>query len=469
MTRRITVAMLAAILVALFVAGLTVTIVTAAQARSSSRRDLVAQASQLRGYLGLEPGGAPSGDDRVRVARAQACRNLAQAAVRPDGTVRAKADAGEVPLPPSMDLAVLDSGGIDSGIRNGVVYAAFACPRAVPRAGDAAVANLNVFVLLDRPMSGLRRVRSGVTLAALITVPGALLAAVALGRRLSRPVVSASRAATRMAAGDLSTRLDEDGDVAEMAALNRSLNHLAASLDRSRGLEQQFLLSISHDLRTPLTSIKGYAEALADGTLTDVDRGVAVIQQEAGRLERLVRDLLDLARLEARQFRLELTAVDLADVAARCVAAFANGPTAGEIRLEVGPGTARAMVRGDRDRLGQIAANLVENALKYAISSVVVDAGASGGLAWLRVSDDGPGIAAQDLPHVFERLYVAADRPVRAESGSGLGLAIVRELAQAMGGDVSAEAGTQRGTTMLVRLPAATSSDTAEPSLAQPR
>ncbi len=453
MTRRITLTMLVAILVSLFVAGSTVAVVAAAGARTNTRRDLVGQATRLRAAIGVQPGAAALGEERLRIARGAACRNLAQTVVRPDGTVRAKAEVGDAALPPLMDIDALEAGRIVSGTYSGVVYAAFACPKGEPRAGETAKPNVNAFVVSDRPTSGLRRVRAGVFLAALLTLPVALVAAVALGRRLSRPVISASDAATRMAAGDLSTRLDDVSSVPEIAALGRSLNHLAASLDRSRGLEQQFLMSISHDLRTPLTSIKGYAEALADGTLTDVDRGVAVIQQEAGRLERLVRDLLDLARLEARQFRLELTMVDLAEVAQRCVDAFANGPNAGEIRLEVGAQTTSAPVRADRDRLGQIAANLVENALKYAISTVVVDAGTTGNHAWLRVTDDGPGIPDQDLPHVFERLYVAASRPVREESGSGLGLAIVRELAEAMGGEASAQAGSQRGTTMVVRLP----------------
>ena len=275
-------------------------------------------------------------------------------------------------------------------------------------------------------------------LAALLTVPVALIAAVALGRRLSGPVISASDAATRMAAGDLSTRLDEVSTVPEMAALSRSLNHLAANLDRSRGLEQQFLLSISHDLRTPLTSIKGYAEALADGTLTDVDRGVAVIQQEAGRLERLVRDLLDLARLESRQFRLELTRWILPRSARRCVDAFANGP--GGRRDPLGGGAADNPRHGacgprpagpDRRKPGGERPE-VRHQLGRGRR------GTTGNHAWLRVTDDGPGISDQDLPHVFERLYVAASRPVREESGSGLGLAIVRELAQAMGGEASA-------------------------------
>ena len=112
-------------------------------------------------------------------------------------------------------------------------------------------------------------------------------------------------------------------------------------------------------------------------------------------------------------------------------------------------------VRGDDHRLGQVAANLLENALKYANGRIEVRTEADGTWSRLTVTDDGPGIPPEDLPHVFERLYVAQLHPARSEAGSGLGLAIVRELVHAHGGEVTAEAAPGRGTRMVVRLPAA--------------
>ena len=219
----------------------------------------------------------------------------------------------------------------------------------------------------------------------------------------------------------------------------RSINSMAGALERSKGLEQQFLLSVSHDLRTPLTSIRGYAEAIADGTAPEPAAAGEVILTESRRLERLVRDLLDLARLESRQFTLDFAYVDLVDVATATVDGFRPDAEASHVTLTTAGATDGIVVRADADRLAQVVANLVDNALKFARTSVTVSTSRSGPEAVLTVDDDGPGIATEDLPHVFERLYVSRHEPVRRETGSGLGLAIVHELVVAMGGTVTAE------------------------------
>jgi signal transduction histidine kinase len=177
-----------------------------------------------------------------------------------------------------------------------------------------------------------------------------------------------------------------------------------------------------------------------------------VIVTEAARLERLVRDLLDLAKLESRSFSLHLENLDLAAVARAGADGFAHDDEAG---VQVSFTGETVTVRADRDRLGQVVANLVENARKFARSSVVVTVGRQGERAWLTVDDDGPGIPDADLPYVFERLYVAHREPARRESGSGLGLAIVRELVRAMGGDVGAYRSPSGGARLSVSLPAA--------------
>ncbi len=154
----------------------------------------------------------------------------------------------------------------------------------------------------------------------------------------------------------------------ELADLARTLNAMAAQLEHARGMERAFILSVSHDLRTPLTSIRGYAEAMTDGAIsTDAEqaRAVHVIESEARRLERLVADLLDLARLDARQFSLSPRPIDAAETVRTTVDAF--GPAATELGITTrvdGPATLPA--DADPDRLAQIVANLIENALKYA-------------------------------------------------------------------------------------------------------
>jgi two-component system sensor histidine kinase BaeS len=229
-------------------------------------------------------------------------------------------------------------------------------------------------------------------------------------------------------------------------------------------------MSVSHDLRTPLTSIRGYAEAIGDGTAPDVGHAADVILSESRRLERLVGDLLDLAKLDARRFSLDLQPVDATEVAAGITDSFA--PAAAEAGLTLtGDGT-EAMVRADPDRLAQVVANLVENAFKFASSRIDVSvrsdgpgaggAGAGGdgaggaGEVVIAVQDDGPGIPPDDLDRVFERMFQSDRTPAR-HTGSGLGLAIVAELVGAMGGRVQAVSPVldSRGTRLEVRLPPA--------------
>jgi two-component system, OmpR family, sensor kinase len=295
-------------------------------------------------------------------------------------------------------------------------------------------------------------------LAGLIVLLAVALLSMWLASRLTRPISTIERAAAQLATGDLSARADVPPTTDdELAALAHALNTMASQLEQARGSEHAFLLSISHDLRTPLTSIRGYAEALADGTLDDADpnerkRAANIIGAEGRRLERLVRDLLDLSRLDTHQFSLNPRPCDATEVVRDAAEAFA--PQAHElgIALNISSGEVLA-VDLDPERLGQIAANLIENALKYATTSVdVYAARQSDAQVAVVVVDDGPGIAADQATRVFERLYTVRDAPGRAV-GTGLGLAIVRELAAAMGGSARVEAAPGGGTRFVVSLP----------------
>jgi two-component system sensor histidine kinase BaeS len=358
-------------------------------------------------------------------------------------------------------VAQLLRGTTVSGNNGSLVYAASAEP--VPTGHLVAV-------VTRKADAGLRAAGRWFFLAAAIAVIVSAVVAVLLSRRIARPVRDADAAAHRIAAGELSTRLPEPPASAadELADLVRSINAMAASLERSKALEQQFLLSVSHDLRTPLTSIQGYAEAITDGATSDPAWAASVIASEAKRLDRLVRDLLDLAKLQARSFRLEMRPVDLAAVAAATVDGFRPDAQSAGVSMRFDAPSA-VSVLGDGDRLAQVVANLVENALKYARSEVAVSVREDGGRAVLLVDDDGRGIAPEDLPHVFERLYVARHDPTRRESGSGLGLAITRELVETMGGEVAAEVAPEGGARMVVRLAVRTGAPLPGSPLAPPR
>ena len=349
-----------------------------------------------------------------------------------------------IPAPLSaglLDGAALRSGQTVSGNDGHVVFAAVPVSLTLRQRRNLGVAVGDVAVLV-----AVRSVRDPVDglLYFLLVAGAALLVAAAvasgLARRVSTPLVRAVRTTRELAGGDLSARVPVNAhDYPELTELAEAINTMGDSLSRSQNLERQFLLSVSHELRTPLTSIIGYTDAIADGTTDDIPAASAVIGSEARRLGRLLQDLLDLARLEARKFSLDMEPVDCGDLVALTAAAF--HPEAETLGLElitaVTPG-AGLWVRADPDRLSQVVANLTENAFKHAENRVVVGAGVVGRSVAIWVLDDGPGIPADDLPRVFER-HFTSDRVTSQRLGSGLGLAIVAELAAAMEAVVTAE------------------------------
>ena len=349
-----------------------------------------------------------------------------------------------------LDVARLQRGVAQTGVRGSTAFVA----QPLTPVGDQTPVLVLTQQVETRPLgrAGPYLLATGAFALFVATVVAALLA-----RRLTRPIAAMQTTAGRIAAGDLSARVDV-GSMPddELASLARSIDTMAGELENARGHERAFLLSISHDLRTPLTSIKGYAEAMSDGTIVsspDAIRAANVIMSESQRLERLVGDLLDLARLDARQFSLTPRAVDARAVVDATVRGFVPSARDWGVRLVLGAGAPIA-IDLDPERLAQIVANLVENALKYARTEVRVDVGLGEGQIVVRVDDDGPGIPDHARDRVFERLFTARGTPSRTV-GTGIGLAIVHELAGAMGGSASCEPLAEAGTRFVVRLPAA--------------
>jgi two-component system OmpR family sensor kinase len=275
----------------------------------------------------------------------------------------------------------------------------------------------------------------------------ALLAAL-LARGIAEPVRRVADAARSLAAGSVPEPLPATGSE-ELRTLSRTFNEMAGELARAREAERAFLLSVSHELKTPLTAIRGYAEALEEGVLAP-DEAVRVIHTEAARLERLVSDLLELARLNRLDFEVKRVELDLAEVAREAVARHALRARDLEVEIAV-DAPAPAPAEADPDRVAQVVSNLVENALRCTPPGGTVTIAAAPGT--IAVADTGPGIGADELPHAFDRFFLyrryASERPV----GTGLGLSIVRDLARAMGGEVAVESGAAGGTRFSVHLP----------------
>ncbi|MDQ7828706.1 MAG: ATP-binding protein [Armatimonadota bacterium] len=226
-------------------------------------------------------------------------------------------------------------------------------------------------------------------------------------------------------------------------------------LRRSERLRRELTANVSHELRTPLTSIKGFAETLLAGAMRDeatARRFLEIIDAEANRLVKLVDDLMDLSRLEARGAALELAPVDLPALVEETVTRLR--PLAGSRRLEVHPGTGSVTVLGDRDRLAQVLTNLIDNAIKFTPEPGRVEVAwrRQDGTVVLTVRDTGQGIPPADLPHIFERFY-KANRSRSAATGSGLGLAIARHIVEAHGGRITVQSREGAGTTFTVVLP----------------
>ena len=305
---------------------------------------------------------------------------------------------------------------------------------------------------------------TGLGIAAGISAALAAIVAFALARAIARPITRVANASRELAAGRSPEPLAVQG-ADEVAALATSFNHLASELDRAQDAERAFLLSVSHELKTPLTAIRGHAEALQDGVLDEQQAG-EVIEREAGRLERLIRDLLDLARLRRRSFSVNRATVDLGEVASEVAARFQRLARRFQVSLTA-VAEPSAIAAGDPDRVLQAVSNLVENALRCTAAGGGVRVVASPGR--IDIVDDGPGLAEEDLERAFERFYLydryGADRPV----GTGLGLAIVRELADAMGGKVEVRSVAGVGSTFSLTLPAARHTPAAEPGRASTR
>ena len=279
---------------------------------------------------------------------------------------------------------------------------------------------------------------------------GGLLAAIAaflVARRISRPVDRIATAARTLTAGTHPEPVPVEG-AAEIASLAISFNELVAQLQQAQEAERNFLLSVSHELKTPLTAIRGYAEAVEDGAI-DPREAAVTVTAEARRLERLVKDLLDLARMNKTDFSVHNTDIDLAEVVEDVCRRYEQPAADFGVTLRAftnGPAPAVA----DADRVLQVVSNLVENALRLTPAGGEVRVVAEPGC--LRVEDTGPGLDAGDREHAFERFYLheryGHERPV----GTGLGLAIVKELTLAMDGSVAVESRAGEPTVFTVRL-----------------
>jgi two-component system, OmpR family, sensor kinase len=357
---------------------------------------------------------------------------------------------------PDADLAAaLAQGGIVTGTSDGLAWAVVPADRL--GAGIRGV--LLAHEVRGLGLSLLPVVAWRLLLATALAVAAAALAAWLLAGRLTAPLARLVAAARRVGNGDLSTRVqvDGDGEVAEVAA---AFNDMAAGLERAQGEQRAFLASVGHELKTPLTTVQGYTEALLDGTVDDPAeqrRSLLRVHAETIRLARLVQDLLDLARLGRGQFTVSAVDADVGVVLREAAAAAAERAAHRQVTVTTRlAGPLHAHV--DPGRLRQVLDNLLDNASRSSPAGRQVLVAArplDGGGVEAAIVDQGPGIAPEDLPHAFDRGYLWSRYRGTREVGSGLGLAIVKALCDAMGVAVHAESGHGGGTAFRLTFPPA--------------
>ncbi len=295
--------------------------------------------------------------------------------------------------------------------------------------------------------------------ALLLAAGGAVLVALVMGwllsRTLTQPLNALTEATHRMAEGELGgevavTSRDEIGNLA------KAFNRMSRELARSNNARRQMTADVAHELRTPLTVISGYIESMRDGDLAPTPTRMDVIYSEIERLQRLVGELRVLSQADAGELRLQLQPIEGHDLLRQAVATFGHQAEQNGVTLTFDESAPLPAILLDENRMAQVFTNLLSNALRHTPpgGAIRLSAGYNAGTVSFVVQDTGEGIAPEDLPYIFDRLY-RADKS-RTEShgeGTGLGLAIVRAIVEAHGGRIRADSTPGSGTTITISIP----------------
>ena len=273
-----------------------------------------------------------------------------------------------------------------------------------------------------------------------------------LSRRLTEPVRALTRATEHVAAGRYDVEIPEGHGNDEISLLTDRFRGMVEKLSESERLKRSFLMSVTHELRTPLTAIRGHVEALREGVVSDPEQvagSLEIIAVETDRLERLVGDVLDLAKLQAHRFTVRREEVDMSRVIEQAYGAFAEEARRREIDYSVESGELAPVIVSDGDRVLQVISNLLSNAFRWTPDGghIELTLEASNGSVEVEIADSGPGIPAEHRERIFQA-FISNDA-----DGTGLGLPIARELAVALGGRIELESNPGSGSRFRLVLP----------------
>ncbi|MEL7434088.1 MAG: HAMP domain-containing sensor histidine kinase, partial [Chloroflexota bacterium] len=287
---------------------------------------------------------------------------------------------------------------------------------------------------------------------ALIAGLVAFAIALILGRTLTSPLKRLASAAGEVAEGKYPEVPVKGPD--EIQQVATAFNRMTSEVQATQQSQRDFLANVSHDLKTPLTSIQGFSQAIMDGAARDPQQAANIIHDEATRLNRMVTELTDLARLQAGRLSMKMEALDIGALVSGIGERLRVVAEKKDITLHVQSANVPS-IAGDGDRMVQVMMNIIGNAIKYTPNggNVWVSTGIERGGIVITVRDDGMGIPEEDLPRIFDRFY-QVDKARGPKRGTGLGLAITREILLGHGGDISIDsAGANQGTTVTIWLP----------------
>lgn len=277
-----------------------------------------------------------------------------------------------------------------------------------------------------------------------------------LARRIQEPLTALATAAVDMAGGHYKVRLDETGVAAELDAVSRSFNTMAQQLEETEDTRRRLLADLGHEMRTPVSTIRACLESIEDGVQVWDAEMQQVLEDQVGRLTRLVTDISDVSAAEEGRIRLEPAEVDIGRLLGSSADAVRDAYHSHGVELVVRPPEPPCLLTVDPHRIGQVISNLLGNALRHSSAPGEVELSGSRDGDWVvvEVRDHGDGIPPGQLPHVFERFYRGDTARDRASRGSGIGLTISRAIVEAHGGTIEASSpGIGGGTTVRFTLP----------------
>ncbi len=334
-------------------------------------------------------------------------------------------------------------------------FAAFLIEKTPVLAYIVPLDDFNITAIEDQFISSVNRsLLIAIALAGLV----GLLLTLLLSQSILIPIDALTSASRAMEKGDLNQRVEVKSKD-ELGQLGKAFNSMAEGLNRLEQLRRNMVTDVAHELRTPLSNIRGYLEALRDGVVEPTPEAIASIHEEAMLLNRLVDDLQELALAEAGQLDLVRQPVDLREVVQKAVQSLNNQTSEKNVSIEVLLPDDLPLVEADAERMGQVLRNLINNAVINTPTGgeICIEARACDSQVAVSIKDNGVGISKEHLPFVFERFYRADRSRARLTGGAGLGLAIVTQLVEAQGGQVEINSQIDVGTTVTFTSPIASS------------